>query len=109
MAREPERHGRPIPQHVLRDVKRSQQLVYRVALRADATGIRTAGDKMRHNHPDVGVRLSNLDGRLPAWRIEQRFLHEKHTACACRTGHQVLRPLKHEIPPQVREADEIWR
>src|SRR5690349_2142341 len=37
------------------------------------------------------------------------FLDVEHAAIARAARHQMLRPLKDEVPPQVREADHIGR
>ena len=44
------------------------------------------------------------------WRLlVHRLFDEEHTTRARIAGHQMLRPLKHEVPAEVAEANEIRR
>ncbi|HVI80980.1 MAG TPA: hypothetical protein VM715_23080, partial [Candidatus Acidoferrum sp.] len=40
--------------------------------------------------------------------FEQCLFEKENAAITCEATHQMLRALEHEVPPQMRKADEIY-
>jgi len=66
--------------------------------------------QVRNGDPDVGrvFGLADLEiSGFPAADVD-RLLPVNDRHLARKTAHQMLRPLEHEVPPQVRKADQGW-
>jgi hypothetical protein len=77
------------------------------ALDCDAVVLAVAVGNTRGRDRDAirgRLKLQPRAGRLVA---EQRFLDEEDTHLPGEMGHQVLRPLEHQVPTQVGEATEV--
>ena len=67
-----------------------------------------SGGKVRRRHADLRARA---DRRIHVRfrRVNNRLLHKEHAPRSGEAAHQMLRPLKYEIPPQVRQTEQPGR
>src|SRR5215204_6045432 len=55
------------------------------------------------------LRWLDLERRRDPVVIDRFFEEKQAAALACASRHQMLRPLKDEIPPEVGEADDVGK
>ena len=107
MAREGQHHRRIVPGDQ-RAADRRDMSVQQALQRRFARVLRHAFRQVRNDDPDVGrvLRLANLEvGRFLRADVDRLFpVDDVHLAGEA--AHQMLRPLEHEVPPQVRKAQQ---
>ena len=67
--------------------------------------------KVRDDDPDVreAFGLADLEERRVSLAADvDRLFPEDDVMSLGEAAHQMLRPLEHEVPPQVRKADQGW-
>src|SRR3954451_7598291 len=101
MTCEGERERRVVPEHVAIDVIVAKQLINQRPLRGDGVATRS---EMRNRYPHARLVLHDLKPRHR--RVDDRLLDEEHTARSRESRQQMLRPLEHEVPPEMREAHD---
>ena len=98
-------HGREIPQHVLADASRREELPDQGVEHTIRFGLGEPGRHVRLDDEDAARIPSGRQARPPA--VPNRFLDEEDAAITRKARHQVLRALKNEAPPQVGEANQV--
>ncbi len=107
VAREAEHHRGVVPADRAADLLGGHQPVEQGAERPGAgLAVQRLGQARRgHDHPALGAHLEVQPGRVVE-RRGHRFLPEDHPPAGGEPRHQMLRALEHEVPPQVRKADQ---
>ena len=104
MVRERPRHRRVVPQDRRAQLAPGAELVQEPALgglgRGRVQAVREV--RRRHGDPVAGAQLEHG----PA-AVDDRLLDVGDGAVLGEAAHQVLRPLDHEVPAQVREAEQV--
>jgi hypothetical protein len=62
---------------------------------------------MRSDDDHSRIAAARLESRIAS--IEHGLFDVEHAAVSRGASQKVLRPLKHEVPSQMRETDEITR
>src|SRR5687767_12086654 len=105
MAGHGQRHRRVVPEHVVPNGLALDEGVQQRTLRCDAPLGWQAFWKMRDHNGD-----GTIDVHLEVWAdvcVEQRLFDEEDPVFSRASRQQVLRALEHEVPPQMRETDDI--
>ena len=105
MIREPQGLGRVVPQDVARQAGPFEQIVEHLALSFDHLPGVEAARNVGHDDQDAVVHVDR-DARYLAV-VDHRLLDEEDAAIPGTTNHQMLRPLKDELPAQMAQADDI--
>jgi hypothetical protein len=99
-------HGRVVPEQVTGDTFTTQKVVEQHPLLATHVLHRGPARQVRRHDPH-GIVTFNLQ----SWKdsgFEDGLFDEEDPALLGASRHQMLRPLEHESPTQVRQADEVW-
>ena len=105
MACERQCHRCAVPQHVRPDALLREEHIDELTLRVeDGRFIDTV--RQVQQDPSHAV-LAHLDLRPQRSIAEQRLFNKEHAALQGAAGQQVLRALKHQIPTEMRDHDEI--
>ena len=102
---EGERHWCVVPDHVAIDPLLRDQLQHQRTQRTRLLILAGIPGQMRNRHGDAAAAL-NLQVR-PAIRVENGLFDVIHAPLARAPDHQMLGSLKDEIPPEVRETDDV--
>jgi hypothetical protein len=98
-------HRGVVPQQIVRDGMGVEQSVEQCAQRHTGRIRRQVGRQLGHDDRDGTGRFATEVWRQ--LRSEFRFFDETYAPLASAACHQLLRSLKHEIPPEMRQADDI--
>jgi hypothetical protein len=103
---EPQRHRRVEPDDVGIDTVRGDELVDQRTLQP-ACGVVGAWWQMRHHDVDAAIFRDGQPRIRTGVGVVERFFDEEHAPLFGAAGHQMLRTLKHEVPPEMRKANQI--
>ena len=110
VARLAQRHGRVVPKNVVGDGLRLEKLAQQLKLCLVGGGLvgEQALGQVRHHHLEPVLALFHFEVRLnKVVVVVKRVLYVKHPAVLGKARQQVLGPLPHKIPVQMREANEV--